>query len=85
MFTFVPSDKPIKEDGLGLYRIESPNGVLTGMDGVGPGFIASMMRLDEEDVTVVALVNMAPDDGTTDAIRDEAISWTLDHAPASTA
>jgi len=80
MFTFIPSDKPGKEEGLGVYRITSGNGLLTGMDGVGPGYIASMMRLEDGDVTVVALVNMAPDDGTTDSIRDEAIAWAVDGA-----
>jgi D-alanyl-D-alanine carboxypeptidase len=85
MFTFLPADRPQLDEGMGLYQIESPSGLLTGMDGVGPGFIASMMRLADGDVTVVALVNMAPDDGTTDTIRDEAIAWALTHASESTA
>jgi D-alanyl-D-alanine carboxypeptidase len=80
MFTFGPGKRPGMEEGMGVYRIGTPNGEVTGMDGVGPGFIASMMRLIDGDVTVVALVNMAPDDGTTDTIRDEAIAWTLAHS-----
>jgi D-alanyl-D-alanine carboxypeptidase len=82
MFTFGPGKRPGLEEGMGIYRIGTPNGQLVGMDGVGPGFIASMMRLEEGDITVVTLVNTAPDDGTTDAIRDEAIAWTLAHPDA---
>jgi hypothetical protein len=37
-----------------------------------------MVRFDEEDVTVVTLVNVDPDDGLSDAVRDEAVAWTLD-------
>jgi len=31
MFTFIPSDKPGKEEGLGVYRITSGNGLLTAV------------------------------------------------------
>jgi hypothetical protein len=77
MFTFVPSIRPHIDQGLGVYRIGSPNGELVGMDGQGAGYVSSMMRLPSEGVTVVVLANMAPDAGATDTIRDEAIAWSI--------
>jgi hypothetical protein len=36
-----------------------------------------MYGLLEADLTVVVLLNMAPDNGTAEAIVNEAIAWTL--------
>jgi D-alanyl-D-alanine carboxypeptidase len=77
MFTFAPSIRPHIQQGLGVYRIGSPNGELVGMDGQGAGYVSSMMRLPSEGVTVVVLANMAPDAGATDTIRDESIAWSI--------
>jgi D-alanyl-D-alanine carboxypeptidase len=77
MFTFVPAANPNKGEAMGLYRITSPNGVLAGMDGGGAGFVSSMMWLEDGDITVVVLANRAPDDGSTEAVRDAAFAWAL--------
>ncbi len=76
MFTFVPTDNPNKGEGMGVYRIETDNGTLTGMDGSGAGFVSSLMRQDDAGITVVILANMAPDLGV-DAARDEVIAGVL--------
>jgi len=76
MFTFVPTDNPNKGEGMGVYRIETANGTLTGMDGSGAGFVSSLMRQDDAGITVVILANMAPDLGV-DAARDEVIAGVL--------
>ena len=77
MFTFVPTDRPGLEEGMGVYRTQSPNGELVGMDGQGPGASSLMMRLAAADLTVVVLANMAPDEGATEVVRDEAIRTVL--------
>jgi CubicO group peptidase (beta-lactamase class C family) len=77
MFTFVSMGRPGLDGGMGVYRVQTPNGELVGMDGGGAGGTSTMMRQADEDVTVVALVNMAPDEGATDQIRDEAVKAAL--------
>jgi D-alanyl-D-alanine carboxypeptidase len=77
MFTFVPSNRPHIQQGLGVYRIGSSNGELIGMDGQGAGYVSSMMRLPSAGVTVVALTNMAHDAGALDTTRDESIAWSI--------
>ena len=77
MFTFIPTANPRKGQGTGIYRIETPHGELIGMDGSGPGFDASMMRLPAADITVVVLANMAPGGALTEGIRDDAIAVML--------
>ncbi len=86
MFTFVPTANPAKGQGMGVYRIVTPNGELVGMDGQGPGFEASMMRLPAEDVTVILLANMAPASFASEEMRDEAfrIALTDGIVPAAT-
>ena len=85
MFTFVAEPgRPDFAFGMGLYQIGSPNGVLVGNDGQSAGFSSSMMRLTEADITAVVITNMAPDEGTLDQVRDEAIAWVLAQTPAST-
>ena len=84
MFTFVAEPgRPGFAFGMGLYQIESPNGVLVGNDGQSAGFSSSMMRLAEADITAVVITNMAPDEGRLDQVRDEAIAWVLAQTPAS--
>jgi len=61
---------------MGIYRIETDNGTLTGMDGSGPGFVSTMMRQDDSDITVAILANVAPDLGV-DTARDQAIAEVL--------
>jgi D-alanyl-D-alanine carboxypeptidase len=77
MFTFVPADKLGKFEGMGVYKIGTPNGELVGMDGTGPGLNSSMMRLPAADLTVLLIVNLAPDEGATELLRDEAIRLVL--------
>jgi CubicO group peptidase (beta-lactamase class C family) len=85
MFTFVAEPgRPGFAFGMGLYQIGSPNGVLVGNDGQSAGFSSSMMHLPEADITVVVLTNMAPDEGTLDQVRDEALAWVLAEKPATT-
>jgi D-alanyl-D-alanine carboxypeptidase len=85
MFTFVAEPgRPGFAFGMGLYQIGSPNGALVGNDGQSAGFSSSMMRLSEADITVVVLTNMAPDEGTLDKVRDEAIAWVLAQTPVTT-
>jgi D-alanyl-D-alanine carboxypeptidase len=79
MFAFIPSDNPATEQGMGLYRTSTPNGTLVGMDGGSAGFTAYMMHSPEEDVTVVVLGNLAPDDGTLYRLYNDALAWTLTH------
>ncbi len=76
MFSFVPTANPNKGEGMGVYRIETDNGTLTGMDGAGAGFVSSMMRQDDADITVVILANAAPDQGV-DTARDAVIREVL--------
>jgi D-alanyl-D-alanine carboxypeptidase len=77
MFTFVPSDNPNLTFGNGLYQVATLNGTLVGMDGGSAGFNAIMMWLPDEEVTVVVLVNRAPDDGSSEMLRDQAFAWAL--------
>jgi CubicO group peptidase (beta-lactamase class C family) len=55
-------------------------GELVGMDGQRAGSVSSMMRLPLAGMTVVVLANMAPDTGAIDAMRDEAIGWSVAEA-----
>ena len=76
MFTFSPGTWGRLEFGMGVYRTQSPNGELIGMDGGGAGGNSTMTRLPEADVTVVVLANVAGTGGL-DHIRDEAFAWAL--------
>lgn len=76
MFTFVPTDNPRKGEGMGVYRIETVHGTLTGMDGTGAGFTSSMMRHDEASITVAILANAAPEPAVDD-LRDQVIGQLL--------
>jgi D-alanyl-D-alanine carboxypeptidase len=78
LFTFAATDNPNKGEGMGLYRITSTNGTMAGMDGSSAGFIAYMMWLVDEDITVVVLTNRAPDDGSTEAVLSAAFAWALE-------
>jgi D-alanyl-D-alanine carboxypeptidase len=80
MFDFVPADKPDKYEGMGVYKIKTPNGDLVGMDGSGPGANSSMMRLPRAALTVLVIDNMAPDEGGTDLVRDAAFKTVLGSA-----
>jgi D-alanyl-D-alanine carboxypeptidase len=77
MFTFIPSPNPDLQFGNGLYQAVTPNGTLIGMDGGSAGFDANMMWLPEEEVTVVVLINRAPGDAASEALRDDAFAWAL--------
>jgi len=77
MFTFGPSEYPDLSLGSGLIQIVTPNGTLVGMDGGSAGFDANMMWMPDEELAVVVLVNRAPDDGSTGALRDEAFTQVL--------
>ncbi len=78
MFTLVPSNKPGKFEGLGIYKIGSASGELIGMDGTGPGSNSSMMRLESADLTVFVLTNLAGDGADPDPIRDEVFRLVLE-------
>jgi hypothetical protein len=78
MFTLVPSNKPGKFEGLGIYKIGTPNGELIGMDGTGPGANSSMMRLESADLTVFLLTNLAGDGVDAETFRDVIFRLVLD-------
>jgi CubicO group peptidase (beta-lactamase class C family) len=83
MFTVVPGAAPGLESGLGIYTSETANGTLVGSDGSGAGYNSAMMRLPEADVTVILLINKAPDEGEPNAIRDAAVAWGLAQPPGT--
>jgi hypothetical protein len=47
------------------------------MDGGSAGGSATMRRPEGEDLNVVVLLNLSPDEGATDRIRDAAITAVL--------
>jgi CubicO group peptidase (beta-lactamase class C family) len=83
MFTVVPGPAPGFESGLGIYTSETANGKLVGSDGSGAGYNSAMMRLPEADVTVILLINKAPDEGEPNAIREAAVAWALAQRPGT--
>ena len=54
------------EFGMGVIRTQTSNGELVGMDGGSAGGTSTMRRLAAADLTVVVLVNVAPDEGATE-------------------
>jgi len=79
MFTFVATESPQMGEGMGIYRIETDYGTLTGMDGGGPGFNSTLMRHADSGITVAILGNVAPDLGV-DALRDRVITAMIEDA-----
>ncbi len=77
MFTFPAETWFGVQLGMGVMRSSCPSGALIGMDGGGAGGTATMRRVEGDDVTVVALVNLAPDEGASGLARDAAISEVL--------
>jgi hypothetical protein len=77
MFTFADESWFGIQFGLGVMRTQTPNGALIGMDGGSAGGSATMRRPEGEDLNVVVLLNLSPDDGATDRIRDAAITAVL--------
>jgi D-alanyl-D-alanine carboxypeptidase len=74
MFTYTPEPRlPGAGWGMGVWIVPSPNGDLVSGGGGGPGFSASMVRLPEENLTVVAATNTEGGDEGIDVVRDEAI------------
>jgi D-alanyl-D-alanine carboxypeptidase len=68
MFTFVPSERPGVEWGLGVARGQTPGGESLGMGGDGPGSGARMFRLTDADLTLVLLTNTGGDVATVETI-----------------
>jgi hypothetical protein len=78
LFTF-PADRWAGYHfGMGVYRTEMANGAMIGMDGGAAGGNASMLRLEDTDLTAIALVNIDP--GEVNDLIDEAITWALAEA-----
>lgn len=77
MFTFTAETQFRMQFGMGVIRSRTPNGALIGMDGGSAGGTSTMQRLESADVTVVVLINQAPDEGATDHVRDAAIEAVL--------
>jgi D-alanyl-D-alanine carboxypeptidase len=75
MFTFAPEHWAGYYFGMGVYRREMANGAMIGMDGGAAGGNAVMLKLEDRDLTAIALVNMDP--AATFELVDEAISWAL--------
>lgn len=79
MMTFAPTRQAGMGDlawGMGLDRMTTLNGQLTGMDGGSAGFTSTMTWHDEADVIVVALTNLG-NDRSLSTIRDAVMAWTL--------
>jgi len=79
MFTFSQETQFRLQFGMGVIRSQTPNGPLVGMDGGSAGGSSTMQRLEESDLTVIVLINQAPDDGATQ-IRDAVIKEALGEA-----
>jgi D-alanyl-D-alanine carboxypeptidase len=83
MFTYTPDPNPMLAGfgwGMGVWTVPSKDGERVEGGGGGPGFTASMIRLSEADLTVVALMNVGGDVEATVAVPDEAIRATLEPA-----
>jgi CubicO group peptidase (beta-lactamase class C family) len=81
MFTWTPDLNYGVEGfewGAAVNRYPTPVGVIVGKDGDGAGGTAFMRRLIDEEVTVVLLANVAPDDGTILASLLDAFAWALE-------
>jgi D-alanyl-D-alanine carboxypeptidase len=80
MFTITPTpDMGGGGWGMGVYRVPSPVGELTGNEGGAAGGTSYMLRPVDSDITVVVLANWAPDDGTVQAVAQGAVAWALAH------
>ena len=76
MFTYTPDPNPMLAGfgwGMGVWMVPSEDGERVEAGGGGPGFTASMVRLPEAELTVVALMNVGGDVEATAAVPDEAI------------
>jgi D-alanyl-D-alanine carboxypeptidase len=80
MFSWVPDANYGEgfEWGMGIYRYPAPVGVLVGKDGDNAGATSFMMRLPDEEITVVLLANVAPDDGAVRGTMHDAFAWALE-------
>lgn len=78
MLTFVPSEYEGAEWGLGLIRIQTPDGVIVGHEGEGPGAGARMFRVPEADLTVILLANSGGADDLIGPIYADAIRVALE-------
>jgi D-alanyl-D-alanine carboxypeptidase len=77
MLTFVPSQYPGAEWGLGVLRIHMPDGDLLGHEGDGPGAGARMFRLADANLTLVLLTNTGGVDETVSALFAEVVQAAL--------
>ena len=78
MFTFVPSERPGVEWGLGVARGQTPGGESVGMGGDGPGSGARMFRLTDADLTLVLLTNTGGDVATVENIFAQVTETSLE-------
>ena len=72
MFTFIPG-KPGFEQGLGVYRVDSPAGTVLAMDGESAGFSSYMVWLPDLGVSLVMLGNLGGSP-LFDQLRDQVIA-----------
>jgi D-alanyl-D-alanine carboxypeptidase len=77
MLTFVPSEYPGAEWGLGVLRAHTPDGALVGHEGDGPGSGARMFRLAAADLTIVLLTNTGGVDEVVGALFAQAVQAAL--------
>jgi D-alanyl-D-alanine carboxypeptidase len=68
MFDFFPAKHEGYYEGIGVYKTDTPSGQIYGTDGTGPGANSAMFRLDEADLTVILIDNMAPDGGASELL-----------------
>jgi D-alanyl-D-alanine carboxypeptidase len=74
MTTFIPVGKPNMEGGMGIFRLQLPDGeIMVGNQGDSPGFAARMFQPVETDLTIVMLTNTGGDDEVVDTIYAQAV------------
>jgi D-alanyl-D-alanine carboxypeptidase len=76
MFTFRLM-RPNVEEGMGVFRTQTPSGGAVGMDGEGPGGSSQMFRLPAAGLTLVLLTNIAPGGAVFETLRDTAFRVAL--------
>ena len=70
MLTFIPSGRPGFEVGLGVMRLQTPDGAIVGHPGDGAGSGGRMYRHPEADLTLVLLANSGDEEAIDAVLAD---------------
>jgi D-alanyl-D-alanine carboxypeptidase len=76
MVTFIPSGRPNLDAGMGVFRQQTPSGVIVGNSGDGIGSTARMYQPADTDLTLVLLSNTS-DGETVDTLFDDTVRIAL--------